>query len=402
MAISYPPGLMDRLRAKGVRFAGDPVPETEQEPDEEQFEEEGEAVETRTDALPPQSLETPISEPDAPTEEAPLPTPVPQAPPEPEPAAPPPPAPVAQAPPPLDPPPSEALLEDFPPIWEDKPDESPGPEIRPNWDPGDDESTTNPESAPPSDEAAEPQDESAPQETPEHTQDMGAAAPKHLPAASRLGSGLGQKLKLWAKRGFFLAIAGSLLGAAAFAAIIGYFSRDLPTLETLANYRPPTVTLVEDHEGKLLGEIYEKRRYVVPLESIPKHVQDAFVASEDAAFWEHAGIDYMGIVRAMFRNVQEMAMAQGASTITQQVARNFLLTSEKKLARKIREAILATRVETAFDKEHILYLYLNQIYLGSGAYGVEAAARVYFDKHVEDLSLAESALLAGLPQRPSD
>jgi len=231
---------------------------------------------------------------------------------------------------------------------------------------------------------------------------MGAAAPKHLPTASRFSSGLRQKLKTWAKRGFFLAIAGSLLGAAAFAAMIGYFSRDLPTLETLANYRPPTVTLVEDHEGKLLGEIYEKRRYVVPLESIPKHVQDAFVASEDASFWEHAGIDYMGIVRAMFRNVQEMAMAQGASTITQQVARNFLLTSEKKLARKIREAILATRVETAFDKEHILYLYLNQIYLGSGAYGVEAAARVYFDKHVEELTLAESALLAGLPQRPSD
>jgi len=230
---------------------------------------------------------------------------------------------------------------------------------------------------------------------------MGAAAPKHRKRGP-LPFPTGENLRTWIKRGLLAGAAASLLGVGGVAGAFWWYSRDLPTLETLATYRPPTVTLVEDKDGKLLGEIYEKRRYVVPLEKIPKHVQNAFIASEDAAFWEHAGIDYMGIARAMFRNVQEMAMAQGASTITQQVARNFLLTSEKKLARKIREAILARRVEGAFEKEHILYLYLNEIYLGSGAYGVEAAARVYFDKHVEELTLAEGALLAGLPQRPSD
>ncbi len=181
-----------------------------------------------------------------------------------------------------------------------------------------------------------------------------------------------------------------------------FFRQDLPSLETLQNYRPPTVTVVYDHEERLLGEIYEKRRYVVPLEDIPEHVQDAFVASEDANFWNHAGVDPMGILRAVVRNALKGKKAQGASTITQQVARNFLLSSEKKYSRKIKEMILATRVETAFSKEHILYLYLNQIYLGSGAYGVEAASRAYFDKHVEDITLAEAAMLAGLPQRPSD
>jgi len=199
-----------------------------------------------------------------------------------------------------------------------------------------------------------------------------------------------------------LGLLGALLGAAVAVGTVLYFRRDLPELETLQNYRPPTVTVVYDHQERLLGEIYEKRRYVVPLEEIPQHVQDAFIASEDANFWSHPGVDAVGIVRAVVRNALKGKKAQGASTITQQVARNFLLSSEKKYSRKIKEMILATRVEEAFTKEHILYLYLNQIYLGSGAYGVEAAARIYFDKHVQDLSLAEAALLAGLPQRPSD
>ncbi len=181
-----------------------------------------------------------------------------------------------------------------------------------------------------------------------------------------------------------------------------YYARDLPTLEALAEYSPPTVTVVYDAHGKLLGEIYEKRRYVVPLSTIPAVVQDAFTSAEDASFLDHGGVDYMGIVRAVLRNAAKGKKAQGASTITQQVARNFLLTNEKTFSRKIKEVLLAWRIEEAFDKDHILHLYLNQIYLGSGAYGVEAAARVYFGKHVEDLSLAEAALIAGLPQRPSD
>ncbi|MBW2258613.1 MAG: transglycosylase domain-containing protein [Deltaproteobacteria bacterium] len=152
----------------------------------------------------------------------------------------------------------------------------------------------------------------------------------------------------------------------------------------------------------MLGEIYEERRYVVPLEEIPEHVQHAFIASEDAKFWEHGGVDYLGLVRAMGKNLREGRLAQGASTITQQVTRNFLLTREKKIQRKIKEILLAWRIENTYSKEHILYLYLNEIYLGSGAYGVEAASRVYFAKSVADLSVAEAALLAGLPQRPSD
>ena len=193
-----------------------------------------------------------------------------------------------------------------------------------------------------------------------------------------------------------------LLGAAAFLGGVWHYSKDLPSVDSLAVYEPPTVTRVTDSQGDLVGEFFEEQRYVVPLERIPKHVQDAFVAAEDAAFWEHAGLDYLGIVRAMIKNIQEGRMAQGASTITQQVARSFLLTREKKLERKIKEAILAARVERNFDKEHILFLYLNQIFLGHGAYGVQAAARLYFDKDISELTLAEGAIIAGLPQAPSN
>jgi penicillin-binding protein 1A len=181
-----------------------------------------------------------------------------------------------------------------------------------------------------------------------------------------------------------------------------FFSQGLPTVDTLQAYRPPTVTVVQDRHGEILGEIYEERRYVVSLDAIPEHVQHAFIAAEDASFWKHSGVDYFGIVRAMLRNLAKGKMAQGASTITQQVARNFLLTRDKKLTRKIKEVLLSWRIEETYTKTHILYLYLNEIYLGSHAYGVEAASRTYFDKSVGDLTIAEAALLAGLPQRPSD
>lgn len=193
-----------------------------------------------------------------------------------------------------------------------------------------------------------------------------------------------------------------LLGVIGGFTVMWYYGRDLPSVEALGAYRPPTVTTVYDANGELMGEIYEKRRYVVPLDRMPKHLLQSFIAAEDANFYTHGGIDYMGIVRAIGRNAMQGKKAQGASTITQQVARNFLLTNEKTFARKIKEVLLSRRIEQAFDKEHILFLYLNQIYLGSGAYGVEAAARVYFGKHVEDLDVAESAMIAGLPQRPSD
>lgn len=206
----------------------------------------------------------------------------------------------------------------------------------------------------------------------------------------------------WLRRVLRYLAAAFGLGAAAIVGTIWFYSQELPTLETLSHYRPPTVTIVKDREGRLLGEIYEQRRYVVEMDEIPAHVRDAFLAAEDANFYNHKGVDPVGIARAIGRNLVQGKMAQGASTITQQVARNFLLSSEKKLSRKIKEAILARRIEEAFDKEKILYLYLNQIYLGSGAYGVEAASRIYFDKHVGDLTVAEAAILAGLPQRPSE
>ena len=215
-----------------------------------------------------------------------------------------------------------------------------------------------------------------------------------------------QKKRGWFARTARFGMASTLLcsigGVATLAGAFWYYGQDLPSLETLETYRPPTVTVVYDRNGELLGEIYEQRRYVVQMEDIPEHVQQAFIAAEDANFENHKGVDLMGIARAMLRNLQAGGMAQGASTITQQVARNFLLTKDKKISRKIKEMILATRVEESFTKDRILYLYLNEIYLGSGAYGVEAAARIYFDKHVQDLTLAEAAILAGLPQRPSD
>ncbi|MEE2828117.1 MAG: transglycosylase domain-containing protein, partial [Myxococcota bacterium] len=222
----------------------------------------------------------------------------------------------------------------------------------------------------------------------------------------KVRTGPGARVFLVFKRVALIIAVMTLVAALFFLSIIGYYSRDLPSVESLATYNPPTVSQVYSEDGQLLGEFFDEQRYVVPLDEIPKHVQDAFVAAEDAAFWEHKGLDYRGILRAMLRNVEEGRMAQGASTITQQVARTFLLTSDKKLARKIKEAILAHRVENNFSKEHILFLYLNQISFGGGgrgkqAFGVQAASTLYFGKNAQDLSLAEGSILAGLPQAPS-
>lgn len=237
----------------------------------------------------------------------------------------------------------------------------------------------------------------------EATASLGGSEPPTDPQGPRRSSpSPSGRLKSWIRRLLALAAVGTVLGGGGIGAVFWYFSGDLPTVEALGEYEPPTVTVVYDTKGRVLGEIYEKRRYVIPLDDMPDHLKNAFLAAEDANFWKHDGIDVGGIFRAVLRNLAKGKKAQGASTITQQVARNFLLTREKTFVRKIREVILAQRVEEAFDKEHILYLYLNQIYLGSGAYGVEAAARTYFGKNVGELTLGESAILAGLPQRPSD
>ncbi|HEY3304960.1 MAG TPA: PBP1A family penicillin-binding protein [Candidatus Binatia bacterium] len=186
------------------------------------------------------------------------------------------------------------------------------------------------------------------------------------------------------------------------AGLLYYFGHDLPSrLDLKSGYRPAVVSTVYDVRGQPIGEFYHQRRIVVPLDRIPQHVIRAFLAAEDSRFFAHRGIDVFAIVRAIFSNLRKGAVREGASTITQQLVRGFFLTPERTVARKIREAILAYRVEKNHTKEEILYLYLNQVYFGHGNYGIEAAGRDYFGKGVDQLSLAEAALLAGLPRSPS-
>jgi penicillin-binding protein 1A len=193
----------------------------------------------------------------------------------------------------------------------------------------------------------------------------------------------------------------ALLGLGGAAGGYWYFSKDLPSVEDLRKYTPATVTTVHARDGRLLGEIYEQRRYVRPLSELPDHVKWAFLSAEDAAFYDHGGVDYMGLIRAVGRSVATGSSPKGTSTITQQVAKNFLVGNERSYTRKIRELFTAWRIEEAYEKDHILFLYLNEIYLGSQAYGVEAAARTYFGKTADQLTHGEAALLAGLPPRPS-
>lgn len=180
-----------------------------------------------------------------------------------------------------------------------------------------------------------------------------------------------------------------------------YFTHNLPSIESLRNYSPPVVTEVYSNDGMLIAEYARERRYVAPIEKIPSVLQSAFIAAEDKNFWQHSGVDQQAIARAIVDNLKGGRVVSGASTITQQLVKTLLLTSERKLKRKIKEAILARRIEQSFTKKQILFLYLNQIYLGSSAYGVEAAARIYFGRHVDELSVAECAMLAGLAKGPS-
>lgn len=179
------------------------------------------------------------------------------------------------------------------------------------------------------------------------------------------------------------------------------YSRQLPSVEELKTYNPGLITRLYDINDNLLASFYIERREIVPLDNIPVQLQQAVIAVEDSNFLSHRGIDPSGILRAMLKNLMAAEIVQGGSTITQQVARAIFLTPEKKWARKIKEAILAYRLEKEFTKTDILWLYLNHIYFGHGAYGVEAAARTYFGKHVSQLNLTECAMLAGLPKAPS-
>ena len=181
-----------------------------------------------------------------------------------------------------------------------------------------------------------------------------------------------------------------------------YFLRDLPDLRSVRDYLPPLSSHVFDRNGVPIGEFYSQRRRLTPLEEIPVHVIEAFVAGEDSSFFEHSGIDYVSILRAAWVNLLAGGeIRQGGSTITQQMVKGLLLSPERRFRRKIREMILARRIEERFTKEEILYLYLNQIYFGHGAYGIGEASRTYFGKAVADMSVSDGALLAGLPKAPS-
>src|SRR6516164_1430377 len=202
-----------------------------------------------------------------------------------------------------------------------------------------------------------------------------------------------------------LAIAGGvlalLLGVAICAAIgLAVAYPKIPELSALTDYRPKLPLRVFSSDGVLLGEYGEERRQFVPIAQIPKVMRDAVLAIEDARFYHHGGVDYLGVIRAGLANVGE-ARSQGASTITMQVARNFYLSTEKTFTRKLYEILLALKIEAQLTKDQILELYMNQIYLGQRAYGFASASEIYFGKPLKDITIAEAAMLAGLPKAPS-
>lgn len=207
------------------------------------------------------------------------------------------------------------------------------------------------------------------------------------------------------KWGAILGFSGLLLMVATVAFVFWMYGRDphLPDFAKLSDYRPKQVTTILDANDRRIGEIYSERRTFVPYDKVPKILIDSFVAAEDNKFWTHGGVDYFGMFRAFVTNLRAGGKSkQGASTITQQVVKTFLLTPEKTFKRKIQEIILARRLEKAFSKEEIMTLYMNQIFFGHGRYGVQEAARFYFGKDVGQLNVGEAALIAGLPQSPNN
>lgn len=217
--------------------------------------------------------------------------------------------------------------------------------------------------------------------------------------AKRGASGIFMRMLRWF---FWLVLACFILGAATGLAVYYHLSRDLPKISTLSDYRPSIITTVYSDDNRKIAEFFEERRIVIPISKMPEELVHAFVAAEDDRFYVHKGVDLISIARAFFKNIEAGTIVQGGSTITQQVTKSLLLTSEKRYGRKIKEAILAYKIDKTLSKEDILYLYLNEIYLGHGAYGVEAAAENYFGKSAKDLNLAECAMLAGLCPAPSD
>lgn len=213
-------------------------------------------------------------------------------------------------------------------------------------------------------------------------------------------------MTVWIKRiaiAFGVILVLGLFGG--FASVVGvlwYYGRGVAELdeEQLKNYRPPQVTRVLSRDGEVIGEIYSQRRTLIGYDEIPAYVESAFLAAEDADFYKHQGMDYRGMVRALLANLRAGEIREGASTITQQVVKIFMLSSERSFERKVQELILARRLEQAFTKQEILELYLNEIYLGHGRYGIEEASRYYFGQSIRDINLGQAALLATLPKAP--
>jgi penicillin-binding protein 1A len=206
----------------------------------------------------------------------------------------------------------------------------------------------------------------------------------------------------------FLFAAGTIvfvIGVGAVAGLLWHFSKDLPDYTQLKNYEPPVMTRVHAVDGSLLAEYARERRLYIPIQAVPKLVINAFLAAEDRNFYHHGGLDFVGIARASLSFIENYGSGrrpQGASTITQQVAKNFLLTNQVSLTRKVKEALLALKIERTYSKDKILELYLNEIYLGLGAYGIAAASLTYFDKSVNELTIPEAAYLATLPKAPNN
>ncbi|WP_407659966.1 penicillin-binding protein 1A [Hyalangium gracile] len=236
-----------------------------------------------------------------------------------------------------------------------------------------------------------------PSEVPTPPEPPAAPPPAQTPPSP---PGLGARIWKWTKRLLIVGAVGLVLAVATGVGAYLYFSRELPSVEALRNYQPPQVTKVTCGDGSLCAEFFKERRTLVRIEDLPKHVRDAFLAAEDADFYKHEGLDFFGITRAAIKNLIPGSRKSGASTITQQVVKNLLLTPERSLGRKIREWILTPRVEEALTKDQILNLYINQIYYGNRRYGLEEAALYYFGKHAKDLSIGEAAVLAGTPQSP--
>jgi len=196
----------------------------------------------------------------------------------------------------------------------------------------------------------------------------------------------------------FLFLVAALIGGSAGFVLFSVW--DLPQVQTLEEYKPSITSRVYSDKNRLLAEFYVENRTPVSLSGVPDQLIQALIATEDTRFYKHRGLDLRGIARATYRNIRAGRIVEGGSTLTQQLAKILFLTPERSYDRKLKEIVLALKIEQRYTKREILSLYLNQIYFGSGAYGVEAAARIYFKKSAKDLNLTECALLAGLPRSP--